>query len=261
MVDSRALRESLQAIIHTILFLRDDMCIDPSTGDCKSLQLSYSRIPHAEVDPAIGTGVEDVFRHLVHRKDNVKEGWLKINFFRKTLNPSLFGLLSSTQRVLFEVWQVRVVTVKDLARLKEEEDRQEKEREEEEEEARKRGRRHSSGSGSRQQQGGGRRSHSRERRHSSSSSSDSTIDREAENRHLSLSLSASNLRTVLNEIYDTAMANIEHIEAAPSTPSVRSSLDIPRTSLTVSIEGREPEFGVRGGGMEGTRSSSFHRIT
>lgn len=136
-------REALQAIIHTILFIRSPGPVAPHDVNCESFQTTYTRIatdhdppplnqyssqsramagrehPYAQQLPAyhksdldrkVDDSIETFLRALTPIGPELMAGNLAVSFFERRPKNKLFGLVNQgTEKVVWEQWILRVV--------------------------------------------------------------------------------------------------------------------------------------------------------
>ena len=130
-------REALQAIIHTILFIRSPGPVAPYDVQCESFQLSYTRIatdnddtssyssPHVRPSSSssrrpqqqhynnhfdkVDDSIETFLRALTPIGPELMAGNLAVSFFERRTKNKLFGLVSQEEKVVWEQWILRVV--------------------------------------------------------------------------------------------------------------------------------------------------------
>ena len=132
--------EALQAIIHTILFIRSPGPVAPHDVQCESFQLSYTRIatdnddtssyslPHVSPSSSssrrpqqqppqhynnhfdkVDESIETFLRSLTPIGPELMAGNLAVSFFERRTKNKLFGLVSQEEKVVWEQWILRVV--------------------------------------------------------------------------------------------------------------------------------------------------------
>lgn len=139
-------REALQAIIHTILFIRSPGPVAPHDVHCESFQMTYTRIatdadplpiggggrypsgqPRApssshpyhynqqptyhksDLDRRVDDSIEAFLRTLTPIGPELMAGNLAVSFFERRSKNKLFGLVNQEERVVWEQWILRVV--------------------------------------------------------------------------------------------------------------------------------------------------------
>lgn len=142
-------REALQAIIHTILFIRSPGPVAPSDVQCESFQMTYTRIAtdnetptmsqqiynrysnnmqptssrynnlqqqnntnyhhKSELDRKVDDSIETFLRNLSQVGPELMAGNLAISFFERRSKNKLFGLVNQEEKVVFDQWILRVV--------------------------------------------------------------------------------------------------------------------------------------------------------
>lgn len=138
-------REALQCILHTILFIRAPGAVTPRDVDCEGFSLTYTRIagsndhptsrqngqqqqnqqrnPHIrnhnsatnnsinshDVDIKVDDAIESFLRTLSQIGPELLSGCLTLSFFERRTTNQLFGLVSHEERVVWEQWILRVV--------------------------------------------------------------------------------------------------------------------------------------------------------
>jgi len=134
-------REALQAIIHTILFIRSPGPVAPHDVHCESFQTTYTRIAtdndplpinkyaspsrtpsyqqhqynqhqsyhKSELDRKVDDSIETFLRTLTPIGPELMAGNLAISFFERRSKNKLFGLVNQEEKVVWEQWILRVV--------------------------------------------------------------------------------------------------------------------------------------------------------
>jgi autophagy-related protein 101 len=113
-------REALQAIIHTILFIRSPGPVAPNDVHCEGFNLTYTRIANDAVgshpkkknlylDKKVDDSIEDFLKSLVQIGPELLSGCLTISFFERRASKQLFGLVSHEEKIIFEQWILHVV--------------------------------------------------------------------------------------------------------------------------------------------------------
>jgi len=118
-------REALQAILHTVLFIRSPGPVAPRDVHCEGFDLTYTRIASDQSSNAGGGAMHSVIESDIDRKvDNAIEvflrslsqigpellsGCLTLSFFERRASRQLFGLVSHEEKVVWEQWILRVV--------------------------------------------------------------------------------------------------------------------------------------------------------
>lgn len=136
-------REALQAIIHTILFIRSPGPVAPYDVHCESFQTTYTRIAtdhdpppinqyssqsralsgqehhyaqqlpayhKSDLDRKVDDAIETFLRALTPIGPELMAGNLAVSFFERRSKNKLFGLVhQGTEKVVWEQWILRVV--------------------------------------------------------------------------------------------------------------------------------------------------------
>uniref|UniRef100_A0A7S2I1L3 Autophagy-related protein 101 n=1 Tax=Helicotheca tamesis TaxID=374047 RepID=A0A7S2I1L3_9STRA len=126
-------REALQAILHTILFIRSPGPVAPRDVNCEGFDLTYNRIAtndgtpptstrsldgrtisrssslENDVDKKVDGAIEVFLRSLTQIGPELLSGCLTLAFFERRATRQLFGLVSHEERVVWEQWILRVV--------------------------------------------------------------------------------------------------------------------------------------------------------
>lgn len=136
-------REALQAIIHTILFIRSPGPVAPHDVHCESFQTTYTRIAtdndplptskyssqtsrsypgqqynynqqlasyhKSELDRRVDDSIETFLRMLTPIGPELMAGNLAVSFFERRSKNKLFGLVNQEEKVVWEQWILRVV--------------------------------------------------------------------------------------------------------------------------------------------------------
>ena len=133
-------REALQAIIHTILFIRSPGPVAPHDVHCESFNMTYTRIAtdndidvlqlssptnryshqaqqqhHAtynqksELDRKVDDAIEHFMRTLTPIGPELMAGNLAISFYERRSKNKLFGLVNQEEKIVWEQWILRVV--------------------------------------------------------------------------------------------------------------------------------------------------------
>lgn len=106
-------REALNCILHTILFLRSPGPVTPRDVECEGFNLTYTRIAsekartspvsHSlanDVDQKVDDAIESFLRTLSQIGPELLSGMLTLNFFERRASRQLFGLVSHEDRVV-----------------------------------------------------------------------------------------------------------------------------------------------------------------
>jgi autophagy-related protein 101 len=120
-------REALQCILHTILFIRSPGSVAPRDVECEGFGITYPRIAsdnkssrpagtasipdplENDVDKKVDDAIESFLRKLSQIGPELMSGSLTLSFFERRASRQLFGLVSHEERVVFEQWILRVV--------------------------------------------------------------------------------------------------------------------------------------------------------
>lgn len=126
-------REALQAILHTILFIRSPGPVAPRDVHCEGFDLTYTRIEtpdgakswsqqgnvvggggpgiaiESDLDRKVDDSIEAFLRSLSQIGPELLSGCLTLSFFERRASKQLFGLMSHEERVVWEQWILRVV--------------------------------------------------------------------------------------------------------------------------------------------------------
>jgi len=117
-------REALQAILHTILFIRSPGPVAPRDVHCEGFDLTYTRIANEQpsntgavnpsviendIDRKVDNAIEAFLRSLCQIGPELLSGCLTLSFFERRASRQLFGLVSHEEKVIWEQWILRVV--------------------------------------------------------------------------------------------------------------------------------------------------------
>ncbi|KAG7349446.1 autophagy-related protein [Nitzschia inconspicua] len=114
-------RESLQAILCTILFIRSPGPVSPRDVECEGFDLTYPRIASSsnssvvapsldyDVDKKVDESIQSFLMTLSQIGPELLSGSLTLSFFERRKTQQLFGLVSNEERVVWEQWHLRVV--------------------------------------------------------------------------------------------------------------------------------------------------------
>ena len=106
-LSSHQVRESLQMLLHSILFLRAPGPIAPTDVCCEHFSFSYSKIGKVDdVDRQIDSAVADFLRSLVPIGPELSKGTVSLTFFERRVSKAFLGLVSTEERVVWEVWHL-----------------------------------------------------------------------------------------------------------------------------------------------------------
>lgn len=115
-------REALQCLLHTILFIRAPGSVIPHDVHCEGFNLTYARIATGEtnknnnnssnigcsdVERKINHAIEVFLRSLSHVGPELLQGYLTVSFFERRSTQKLFW--SHEERVVWEQWVVPVL--------------------------------------------------------------------------------------------------------------------------------------------------------
>lgn len=112
-------REALQAILHTILFIRSPGPVAPKDVHCEGFNLTYTRIANDALrnqskkknhylDKKVDDSIEEFLKGLVQIGPELLSGCLTLSFFERRASKQLF-FLSHEEKVIWEQWHVHVV--------------------------------------------------------------------------------------------------------------------------------------------------------
>mmetsp|Transcript_21036 Transcript_21036/g.27942 ORF Transcript_21036/g.27942 Transcript_21036/m.27942 type:complete len:134 (+) Transcript_21036:181-582(+) len=115
-------REALQAILHTILFIRSPGPVAPRDVHCEGFDLTYTRIAtndgssirsdgggrsisrsisiENDLDKKVDDAIEVFLRSLTQIGPELLSGCLTLGFFERRATRQLFGLVSHEERVV-----------------------------------------------------------------------------------------------------------------------------------------------------------------
>ncbi|KAL7485117.1 hypothetical protein ACHAW6_010735 [Cyclotella cf. meneghiniana] len=130
-------REALQAILHTILFIRSPGPVAPHDVHCESFRTTYTRIAmdndppplqrspssgynnynrqqqqqqqKSDLDRKVDDSIETFLRSLIPIGPELMAGCLTLSFFERRAKNKLFGLVHQEEKVVWEQWFLRVV--------------------------------------------------------------------------------------------------------------------------------------------------------
>lgn len=126
-------REALQAIIHTILFIRSPGPVVPKDVHCEGFDLTYTRIANDEMsssgrattstnsavtivetnknfmDKKVDDSIEIFLRSLTQIGPELLNGCLTLSFFERRATRQLFGLVNHEEKIIWEQWIIRLV--------------------------------------------------------------------------------------------------------------------------------------------------------
>ena len=141
-------REALQAILHTILFIRSPGPVAPHDVECESFQITYTRIatdndnpflvnasmqqPYqnshnhqqqqqnvhqaynlhsqkSDLERKVDESIETFLRSLTPIGPELMAGNLTVSFYERRARQKLFGLVHQEEKVIWEQWILRVV--------------------------------------------------------------------------------------------------------------------------------------------------------
>mmetsp|Transcript_12783 Transcript_12783/g.20579 ORF Transcript_12783/g.20579 Transcript_12783/m.20579 type:complete len:212 (+) Transcript_12783:143-778(+) len=110
-------REALQAILYTILFIRSPGPVSPRDVECEGFNLTYTKIASTststsldyDVDKKVDESIQSFLMTLSQIGPELLSGGLTLSFFERRKTQQLFGLVSNEERVVWEQWHLRVV--------------------------------------------------------------------------------------------------------------------------------------------------------
>eukprot|EP00540_Astrosyne_radiata_P019184 CAMPEP_0116869730 /NCGR_PEP_ID=MMETSP0418-20121206/27919_1 /TAXON_ID=1158023 /ORGANISM="Astrosyne radiata, Strain 13vi08-1A" /LENGTH=163 /DNA_ID=CAMNT_0004505853 /DNA_START=157 /DNA_END=648 /DNA_ORIENTATION=+ len=116
-------REALQCILHTILFIRSPGTVAPQDVECEGFDITYARIASDasvasappstamdnQVDKKVDDSIESFLQSLSQIGPELMSGCLTLSFFERRASRQLFGLVSHEERVVWEQWILRIV--------------------------------------------------------------------------------------------------------------------------------------------------------
>ncbi|CBN79615.1 conserved unknown protein [Ectocarpus siliculosus] len=101
-------RDALQCLLHTILFVRAPGSLRPRESHCENFGLSFARCGARDVDVAVDGALEDFWRSLRPAGPDLSKGWIAVSFFMRREKKS-FGLFLKEEKVVWEQWVVPVL--------------------------------------------------------------------------------------------------------------------------------------------------------
>jgi len=107
-------REALQCLLHTILFIRSPGPVTPRDVECEGFHLTYTRIAlcdnnhrgtpvsslENDVDQKVDDAIETFLRSLTQIGPELLSGCLTLTFFERRATRQLFGLVSHEEKVV-----------------------------------------------------------------------------------------------------------------------------------------------------------------
>ncbi|KAL7578226.1 hypothetical protein ACA910_012649 [Epithemia clementina (nom. ined.)] len=114
-------REALQCLLHTILFIRSPGPVAPRDVECEGLNVTYTRIAgndsslsdaiqaESDIDKQVDDAIETFLQSLSQIGPELLSGCLTLSFFERRASRQLFGLVSHEERVVWEQWILRVI--------------------------------------------------------------------------------------------------------------------------------------------------------
>lgn len=135
-------REALQCVLHTILFIRSPGPVAPRDVHCEGFDLTFTRIEtggngqrswsqqgaggggggggglggaqqqislESDLDRRVDDAIENFLRTLTQIGPELLSGCLTLSFFERRASKQLFGLMNHEERVVWEQWIIRVV--------------------------------------------------------------------------------------------------------------------------------------------------------
>jgi len=135
-------REALQAILHTILFIRSPVSVTPADVLCEGFDICYTRISNDTtntttlptlthhnynnhhhnnnnspkksqkrhfLDQRVDDSIESFLTTLTQIGPELLSGCLTLSFFERRESKQLFGLVSHEEKIIWEQWTLRVV--------------------------------------------------------------------------------------------------------------------------------------------------------
>lgn len=131
-------REALQAILHTILFIRSPGPVAPQDVHCEGFDMTYTRIANDSsqsstaiapgsggipsvsssvmsennnyfLDKKVDDSIENFLKSLIQIGPELLSGCLTLSFFERRASKQLFGLVSHEEKVIWEQWIMHIV--------------------------------------------------------------------------------------------------------------------------------------------------------
>ena len=121
-------REALQCILHTIIFLRAPGPVAPRDVPCEGFNLTYAKIgvdrtdtgnpmkgqvreEPDSVDNIVDEAIEKFLRRLIPIGPELLSGCLTLSFFERQAkrNGLFFGLMAHEEKIVWEQWTIRIV--------------------------------------------------------------------------------------------------------------------------------------------------------
>ncbi|CAM9510956.1 unnamed protein product [Sphacelaria rigidula] len=101
-------RDALQCLLHSILFVRAPGALRPRESHCENFGVSFARCGARDVDVAVDRALEDFWRSLRPAGPDLAKGWIAVSFFMRRVKKS-FGLFLKEEKVVWEQWVIPVL--------------------------------------------------------------------------------------------------------------------------------------------------------
>lgn len=104
-------RDALQCLLHSILFVRAPGALRPRESHCENFGVSFARCGARDVDVAVDQALEDFWRSLRPAGPDLAKGGIAASFFMRRVKKS-FGLFLKEEKVVWEQWVIPVLVNK-----------------------------------------------------------------------------------------------------------------------------------------------------
>ncbi|CAN0054556.1 unnamed protein product [Scytosiphon promiscuus] len=102
-------RDALQCLLHTILFVRAPGSLRPREVGARGSTVASGRACGArDVDVAVDGALEDFWGSLRPAGPDLSKGWIAVSFFMRRVQRS-FGLFLKEEKVVWEQWVIPVL--------------------------------------------------------------------------------------------------------------------------------------------------------
>lgn len=109
-VHSTLVEETINCLLHTIIFLRHPKKVTPDDTSCTLLApLTYAKCNIKSIDNDVRQIVDVFNRTVTNVGPNVSRGGIYLSYYEISEEKGFFGLTTTTQKVYFEKWKIPIV--------------------------------------------------------------------------------------------------------------------------------------------------------
>ncbi|CAM9420720.1 unnamed protein product, partial [Phaeothamnion confervicola] len=107
------LREALQCLLHTILFIRAPGPVEPREAHCEHFDLTFARCGVRDIDKTVDDAIEQLLHDsLMDAGPDLAKGCITLSFFERRRGTAWLGLVPTEEKVVWEQWVIPVLVNK-----------------------------------------------------------------------------------------------------------------------------------------------------